>query len=108
MLLRLSNLGYQNHAMTVDNIDLTIVAKDAALLKSRDGTENYVHTNTVDVGPGESRDVIFTAPAEGEYLLYDRNYSYLDNGGGTGYGGMMTKILVGPAGHYAPQTTANA
>jgi FtsP/CotA-like multicopper oxidase with cupredoxin domain len=108
VLLRLSNLGYQNHAMTVDNIGLTIVAKDASLLKSRDGTENYVHTNTVDVGPGESRDVIFTAPAEGEYLLYDRNFSYLDNGGGTGYGGMVTKILVGPAGHYAPQTTANA
>ena len=26
------NLGYQNHAMTVDNIDLTVVAKDASLL----------------------------------------------------------------------------
>ena len=65
VLLRLSNLGYQNHAMTVDNIDLLIVAKDASLLKGRDGTTNYVTTNTVDVGPGESRDVIFTAPAPG-------------------------------------------
>ena len=63
VLLRLSNLGYQNHAMTVDNIDLQIIAKDASLLKGRDGTTNYLTTNTVDVGPGESRDVIFTAPA---------------------------------------------
>ena len=108
VLLRLSNLGYQNHAMTVDNIDLQIVAKDASLLKGRDGTTNYISTNTVDVGPGESRDVIFVAPSPGEYLLYDRNYSYLENGGGPGYGGMMTKILVGAPGHYLPQTVANA
>lgn len=108
VLLRMSNLGYQNHAMTVDNIDLTVVAKDAALLKGRDGTTNYLTTNTVDIGPGESRDVILTAPGPGEYLLYDRNFSYLANGGGTGYGGMMTKILVGAPGTYGPQTTANA
>jgi FtsP/CotA-like multicopper oxidase with cupredoxin domain len=108
VLLRLSNLGYQNHQMSVDNIDLTVVAKDASLLRGRDGTSNYLTTNGVDVGPGESRDVIFTAPSPGEYLLYDRNYSYLDNGGGPGYGGMMTKIVVRPAGTLGPQTAANA
>jgi len=108
VLLRFSNLGYQNHAMTVDNIDLQIVAKDASLLKGRDGTTNYISTNTVDVGPGNSRDVIFQAPGPGEYLLYDRNYSYLENGGGPGYGGMMTKILVGAPGTYQPQTVANS
>jgi FtsP/CotA-like multicopper oxidase with cupredoxin domain len=108
VLLRLSNLGYQNHVMSVDNIDLQIVAKDASLLKGRDGTTNYITTNTVDVGPGESRDVIFVAPSPGEYLLYDRKYSYLENGGGPGYGGMMTKIIVGAPGTYQPQTAANA
>jgi FtsP/CotA-like multicopper oxidase with cupredoxin domain len=108
VLLRMSNLGFQQHAMTVDDIDLTIVAKDASLLQGRDGTRNYIVTNTVDVGPGESRDVIFTAPAPGEYLLYDRNYSFLDNGGGGGYGGMMTKIRVEPAGTLGPQSAANA
>lgn len=105
VLLRLSNLGYENHALTADNIDLTIVAKDASLLKGRDGTNNYITTNTVDVGPGESRDVIFTAPsAQGKYLLYDRKYSYLSDGGGAGYGGMMTEIRVG---NFPPQTEAN-
>jgi FtsP/CotA-like multicopper oxidase with cupredoxin domain len=109
VLLRMSNLGYQNHAMSVDNIDLQIVAKDASLLKGRDGISNYITTNTVDVGPGESRDVIFVAPGTpGEYLLYDRKYSYLQNGGGPGYGGMMTKILVGAPGTYPQQTVANA
>jgi FtsP/CotA-like multicopper oxidase with cupredoxin domain len=95
VLLRFSNLGYQNHAFTVDNIDLTVVAKDGSLLKGRDGTANYITTNTVDIGPGESRDIIFTAPtAEGTYLLYDRKYAYQNNGGGPGYGGMMTEIRV--------------
>ena len=108
VLLRLSNLGYQNHTMSVDNIDLQIVAKDASLLKGRDGVSNYITTNTVDVGPGESRDVIFVAPGPGEYLLYDRKYSYLNNGGGPGYGGMMTKILVGAPGTYPKQLVANA
>jgi FtsP/CotA-like multicopper oxidase with cupredoxin domain len=107
VLLRLSNLGYQNHTMSVDNIDLQIVAKDASLLKGRDGTKNYITTNSVDIGPGESRDVIFVAPSPGEYLLYDRKYSYLDNGGGDGYGGMLTKIVVGAPGTYPAQTQAN-
>ncbi len=98
VLLRFSNLGYQNHAFTVDNIDLTVIAKDGSLLKGRDGTANYITTNTVDIGPGESRDIIFTAPtgpnAEGTYLLYDRKYAYQNNGGGPGYGGMLTHIEV--------------
>ncbi|MEO6702573.1 MAG: multicopper oxidase domain-containing protein [Jatrophihabitantaceae bacterium] len=107
VLLRLSNLGYQNHAFTADNIDLQIIAKDASLLKGRDGTTNYLTTNTVDVGPGESRDVIFTAPSTpGSYLLYDRHFSYLNNGGGSGYGGMMTEIRVS-ATALAPQTAPN-
>src|SRR5690349_5874703 len=108
VLLRMSNLGYQNHELTVDNIDLTVIAKDASLLKGRDGTTNYLTTNAVEVGPGESRDAIFVAPGPGEYLLYDRKYSYLDNGGGAGYGGMMTKIVVGAPGTYPAQTAANA
>ncbi|HEX3003697.1 MAG TPA: multicopper oxidase domain-containing protein [Angustibacter sp.] len=107
VLLRLSSLGYQNHSMTIDDIPMTVVAKDAALLEGRDGTKAYITTNSVDVGPGESRDVIFTAPEPGTYLLYDRRYSYLGNGGGPGYGGMMTRIVVHPEGTLPPQLNAN-
>ena len=106
--LGMSNLGYQNHTLSVDNLDLPIVAKDASLLVGRDGTKNYITTNSVDVGPGESRDVIFTAPStSGTYLLYDRKYSYLNNGGGAGYGGMRTEIRVGTPGQYPTQTVVN-
>jgi len=97
VLLRLSSLSYNDHSLTCDEIDLSVIAKDASLLKGRDGTTNFQTTNTVTVGAGESRDVLFTAPdAPGTYLLYDRDYNFLANGGGPGYGGMMTQIVVTP------------
>jgi hypothetical protein len=108
VLLRLANLGYRNHAVTVDGIDLTVVGKDASLLRGRDGTANYVVTNTVEIGPGESRDVIFTAPDPGTYLLYDRDYASLSNAGGGGYGGQMTEIRVSRPGTLPAQTGPNA
>ncbi|WP_020141496.1 multicopper oxidase domain-containing protein [Terracoccus sp. 273MFTsu3.1] len=107
VLLRMSNLGYQNHALTLDNVDMQVIAKDASLLRGRDGYTNYLETNTVDVGPGESRDVLVTPHQPGEYLLYDRNYAYLGNGGGPGWGGMMTVLRVGAPGTYGPQTQPN-
>ncbi|GAA1892755.1 multicopper oxidase domain-containing protein [Lapillicoccus jejuensis] len=98
VLLRLSSLSYNDHSLTCDEIPLTVVAKDASLLRGRDGTTNYQTTNTVTVGAGESRDVLFTAPdREGTYLLYDRDYNFLANGGGAGYGGMMTQVVVSAA-----------
>jgi FtsP/CotA-like multicopper oxidase with cupredoxin domain len=108
VLLRLANLGYQNHAVTVDGIDLTVVGKDASLLRGRDGSSEYTVTNTVDIGPGESRDVIFTAPAPGTYLLYDRDYQALTNGSGGGYGGQMTEIRVSPSGTLRAQSGPNS
>jgi FtsP/CotA-like multicopper oxidase with cupredoxin domain len=107
VLLRLANLGYQNHSMTIDGIDLLVVAKDASLLRSRDGSAEYVVTNTVEIGPGESRDVIFTAPAPGTYLMYARDYPSLTNAGGAGLGGQMTEIRVSPPGTLPPQTLPN-
>jgi FtsP/CotA-like multicopper oxidase with cupredoxin domain len=108
VLLRLSNLGYQNHAVTIDGIDLTVVGKDASLLRGRDGTANYHVTNSVEIGPGESRDVLFTAPSPGTYLLYDRDYLSLANAGAGGYGGQMTEIRVSAPGTLGPQSRPNA
>jgi len=64
---------------------LTLVAKDASLLQGRDGSKHYLTGNSVQVGPVRGRDVLFTAPAPGTYLLYDRDYGYLNNGGCGGY-----------------------
>jgi hypothetical protein len=124
VLLRLSSLGYESHTMTVDSFPLTIVAKDAMLLKNG-SVRNYITTNSVDVSPGESRDVIFTAPAYSgalpgasdsygpynTYLFYDRNYHDASNGGGAGVGGMVTEIRIYQSGLPAQadsQTTPNA
>jgi hypothetical protein len=110
--------------MTVDSFPLTVVAKDAALLKNG-SVRNYITTNSVDVGPGESRDVIFTAPAYASglpggsdshgayntYLFYDRDYRDAGNAGGPGLGGMVTEIRVYQSGLPAQadsQTTPNA
>ena len=94
VLLRVANLGYQNHSMTCDGIDLTVVAKDTNLLVGRDGSKNYITSNTVDLGPGEARDVIFTAEQPGTFLFYDRDYAYGSNGGSAGRGGQMTTIVI--------------
>jgi FtsP/CotA-like multicopper oxidase with cupredoxin domain len=107
VLLRISNLGFQNHSLTLDNVEMQVIAKDASLLRGRDGVTNYQLTNTVDIGPGESRDVLVRPDRAGEYLLYDRRYAYLGNGGGAGWGGMMTVLRVGVPGTYGPQTLPN-
>jgi hypothetical protein len=69
------------------------------------------------IGPGESRDVIFTAPAKtgsgafDTYLLYDRSLGNLNNAGGSGLGGMITEIRVypsGTSGSLGPQSAPNA
>ena len=119
VLLRLANLGFQHHAMTLDGIPMSIIAKDASLLVSPDQTNLSTVTNTVEIGPGESRDVIVKLPStitpdDGKpyqtFPLYDRNYAYLNNGGDPGYGGMRTEIRVFPAGtadELPTQTEAN-
>jgi FtsP/CotA-like multicopper oxidase with cupredoxin domain len=107
VLLRMANLGYQNHSLTVDGIDLLVVGKDASLLRGRDLSSQYFVANTVEIGPGESRDVIFTAPDPGTYLLYDRDYASLSNAGGGGLGGQLTEIRISPPGTLPAQSKPN-
>jgi FtsP/CotA-like multicopper oxidase with cupredoxin domain len=96
VLLRFSNLGFQRHAMRVDGLNLRVVGKDAKFL----GAQAY-DTDTVDISPGETMDVLFTAPvvaSQTTYLLYNRKLAYLNNGGMPGLGGQMTEIRVSPSG----------
>jgi len=103
VLLRLAHLGSVRHTITVDGIPLTVIGADASQLIGSDGTKNSYTTNSVDIGPGESRDVLFDAPPVGTYLVYDRNFMSLSNTGGSGYGGMLTHLVVHPAGTLGPQ-----
>jgi hypothetical protein len=105
VLLRMANLGYQNHRLTCDAIPFDIVGKDSVRL-SNGVVNHYLRGPAVEIGPGESRDAIFTAPqvtTKTSYLLYDRSYGDLNNDGGVGLGGQLTRIDVYPAGHLAPQ-----
>jgi manganese oxidase len=107
VLLRLANLGYQQHAMQLPGVSMRVVGEDATLL--RNGGANLAYSaNTIYMGPGEARDVIFTAPAFnadrpsgsdslGNYNLYyfkNRSAWKLANDGAPGPGGMMTEVRV--------------
>jgi FtsP/CotA-like multicopper oxidase with cupredoxin domain len=102
VLLRFVNLGYEQQAMTLGGIPMRVVGKDAIQLKNG-STDNSYLTNTIYIGPGESYDAIFTAPAYSgangsngydTYLLYNRKYAALNNGGAGGYGGQMTEVRI--------------
>ena len=107
VLMRLANLGYQQHAMQLPGIPMHVIGQDASLL--RDGSVSTAYwTNTIYMGPGEARDVLFDAPAydpnrrsgsdgRGSYNVYffkNRDWRRLSNNGAPGPGGMMTEVRV--------------
>jgi manganese oxidase len=113
VLLRIVNLGYEQHAMQLTGIPMTVVGEDATLLRGPGGADLSYRTSTIYVGPGESRDVIVVAPpfdannvsgstpARGPwntYLFKNRSYQKLTNNGttdaATGLGGMVTEVRV--------------
>jgi FtsP/CotA-like multicopper oxidase with cupredoxin domain len=108
VLLRLANLGYEQHSMQLPGIPLHVIGADASLLRAA-----AFWTNTLYLGPGEARDVLFDAPAYdparpsgsdswGAYNVYffkNRDWRKLQNfaSPAPGPGGMMTEVRV-----YAP------
>jgi manganese oxidase len=107
-LLRLANLGYEQHAMQLPGISMKVVGEDAVLRRSPTGVDTSYLTNTLYIGPGEARDVLFTAPAysaslptgsdtHGSYNIYmfkNRDFRRLSNHGAPGLGGMATEVRV--------------
>jgi len=98
VLLRIAHLGSIRHTITVDGIPLHVIGSDASQLKGPHGEDTSYVTNSVGLGAGESRDVLFKAPKPGTYLIYDRNFMNLSNTSGSGYGGMLTHLVVYPTG----------
>ncbi len=111
--LRFANLGFREAAMTVTGIPLTVVGRDATHMRGRDGTDTSYVTDTLDMGPGESYDVVFSAPPHtgtgpyDTYLLYNRSYVRTANLAPGGYGGQTTEIRVYPPGTVGPQAHPN-
>ena len=108
VLLRLINLGYQQHSMQLAGIPMRVVGEDATLLRGTSGADLSYGTNTLYLGPGEARDVIFIAPTfsplrptttdgagtYNTYLFRNRDASKLTNNGASGLGGMATEVRV--------------
>jgi len=122
VLLRLANLGYQQHSMQLPGIPMHVVGQDASLLRNGTADTSY-WTNTLYLGPGEARDVLFDAPAydtakpsgsdsRGSYNVYyfkNRDWRKLSNFGSTaaGPGGMMTEVRVYPTNLLPAQTAVS-
>jgi FtsP/CotA-like multicopper oxidase with cupredoxin domain len=132
VLLRFANLGYQQHAMQLAGIPMRVIGHDATLLRGPAPTfaDTSYATNTVYLGPGEARDVLFTAPpydglramsdslgSHNVYMLMNRDAHKLSNNGdpslanlANGIGGMATEVRVYAPGTplTTPQATPNA
>lgn len=124
VLLRIANLGYEQHSMQLDGLPMNVVGEDATLLRGPAGADLRYTATTIAIGPGESRDVIVVAPpysasrpgssdARGRYNRYlfrNRNLRKLTNDGwrdpATGLGGMATELRVYADG-LPPQATPN-
>jgi FtsP/CotA-like multicopper oxidase with cupredoxin domain len=107
VLIRIVNLGFQEQTMRVDGLKFRVVGKDAKFL----GAQAY-DTDSVDVGVGESFELIFTAPPKtgagyDTYIFHNSNMSRLNNPGNSGLGGQMTEIRVYATGTLLPQAGPN-
>ena len=110
--LRFANLGFREQAMTLAGIRMRVVGRDATPMRGRDGTDTSYETDTINIGPGESFDVIFTAPPKtgggyDTYMLYNRNYLRSNNLAPGGFGGQATEIRVYASGTVSPQQYPN-
>ena len=105
VLIRFANLGMLNHTIVFPGLSVDVLGRDARYVPS---SAQRLATDSIQIGPGESRDVFFTAPAEGTYAFYDRGMShYRGSADGTDMwvGGQRSNILV-TAG-LAPQAKPN-
>ena len=97
ILLRISNLSFDYYTPTVLGVPMTVVGRDARILRGPTGKNLYYKTSSVDTGGGQSVDVILdtadTAP--GTYFLYTTNLNNLSNNAQE-RGGMMTELIINP------------
>jgi FtsP/CotA-like multicopper oxidase with cupredoxin domain len=125
--IRLSNLGYEEHSLVLPGLPLKLVGIDGKFIGAGRGnlTDNgYTDTAPyakidpstaprgdvtrttyrIDIGPGESRDLLFVAPVVTQktvFPFYDRTDTFTgdtSNSAGAGLGGMRTEVRIYPSG----------
>jgi hypothetical protein len=103
ILLRMSSLSTTSfHTVEVLGIPMTVVGKDAKLLRgpspdggTTPGKNVYYQANSVNLGGGQSADVLLDTQgvAAGTYFVYARELNHLNNWKER-FGGMMTEIRI--------------
>jgi len=95
ILLRISNLSFDHYTLTSLGMPMKVVAKDAKLRRGPLGANLQYTTNTLDLGGGETADVLLytTGVAPGRYFFYTTNLNFLTNNK-IERGGMMTEIII--------------
>jgi FtsP/CotA-like multicopper oxidase with cupredoxin domain len=91
VLIRLANLGFQEQTLTMPGVPLRMVGSDARYMTP----DKQTKSDTVVLGAGESRDLIFTAPAPGTYPFYNTDPTkYRGDGNDQRVGGQYTELVV--------------
>ena len=95
ILLRISNLSFDYYTLTALGIPMQVVGRDAKILRGPTGANLSYYTSTLDLGGGETADVILdtTGLSPGRYFLYTTNLNFLTNNLQE-RGGMMTEIVI--------------
>ncbi len=127
VLLRIASLGFEIHSLEAPGLDLDVIAHDASLLVGKNGTSDLSYTTRrIEVGPGEARDVLFTAPAYDDgaaeidvlaprttgyarkfnrYLIKSRNNDRNHNDGGASHADGPSYADVNTANNYGGMVT---
>jgi FtsP/CotA-like multicopper oxidase with cupredoxin domain len=96
VLLRISSLSTVHFStITIPGIPMTVVGKDAMILRSATGQNLHYTTNTLTLGGGQSVDVILNTAgiAPGRYFLHTTQHDELSNNT-EDFGGLMTEIVI--------------
>ena len=105
ILIRFANLGFLDHTIVFPGLEIDVLGRDARYVPQ---SAQRKATDSIQIGPGESRDVFFTAPAVGTYAFYDRGMShYTGSADGTDswVGGQRSEVRV--IAGLAPQAKPN-
>ena len=96
VLIRFANLGFHNRSIVFPGLEVDVLGRDARYVPA---SAQRKATDTIQIGPGESRDVFFTAPASGTFPFYDRSMSHYTgsaDGSDAWVGGQRSEIRVIP------------
>ena len=97
ILLRISNLSVTKYyTLGVMGLKMKVVGTGSHILRGPRGTTDISYeTNSVNLGGGETADVLIdtTGVAPGTYMVYTTNLNYLSNDV-EDFGGIMTEIRI--------------